>query len=289
MDQFNQLARILAAAGVERPWRELRLLVAHAAGQEYVDTLCSQDMASLVDEFGKETLTALVFRRANHEPITKIIEKASFWKYVFRTTHDTLDPRPESEFLVETVLELYSNKRAPLTFLDLGTGTGCLLLSCLTEYPMATGVGVDISIPALEVAKNNAQSMNLSNRARFACSDWNREISGVFDVILCNPPYVSESEPLEQNGGRLAPEAMFDPPMALFAGKDGLDAYRAIFSGLQKNIVIAGTRAPSTVLFEIGSGMHDPVLQIAQTHGFRLVKTVKDYQDIYRVLVFYYD
>ncbi|MDR1907294.1 MAG: peptide chain release factor N(5)-glutamine methyltransferase, partial [Holosporales bacterium] len=225
--QLELYAGELMRAGVERPWKELRMMVAHVLGCSYEDVVLG-DQAIL--ESKVNTLEALVLRRAAHEPLTKIIGEANFWDHTFYTTCDTLDPRPESELFIETVLNLYTDKAAPLSFLDLGTGTGCLLLTCLSEYPNAKGVGVDNSPAALAVAAKNAQRLGLEARARFVLSNWNDAVEEGFDVVLCNPPYVKEGE-------QLAQEVLFDPAGALFAGEDGLAAYREVFPKLRKSVM----------------------------------------------------
>ncbi|MDR1597686.1 MAG: peptide chain release factor N(5)-glutamine methyltransferase [Holosporales bacterium] len=281
-------ANDLRAAGVERPWRELWMLVAHVWDCSYDDVVLGRApvdlMRNLPDSEATaqlDALGALVARRAAHEPLAKILNKASFWKYAFYTTRDTLDPRPESELFVETVLSLYADTAAALTFLDLGTGTGCLLLSCLMEYQNAHGVGVDNSADALLVAQKNSAILGLDTRAKFIQSNWNDKVDGTFDVILCNPPYI-------KNGERLPCDVLFDPPGALFGGDDGLGAYRDAFAGLRKSVrQNAGQSITgSNVLFEIGQGQADDVIAIAQSHGFKHTSSAIDLGGCVRLLTF---
>jgi release factor glutamine methyltransferase len=274
------LAHDLAKAGVQRPWKELRLLAAHVTKIPYVDILTSTQ--SLSDGQWK-ILQNLVQRRIKREPLTKIIGRANFWKHEFITTQDTLDPRPESEALIEAVLLLRPDRSLPMRFLDLGTGTGCLLLSCLSEYPQSTGIGVDISLAALDVARQNSANLNLSQRSHFQISDWCKNVNGVFDVILCNPPYISENDMVAPNGN-LDPETLYDPHVALFAGTDGLNAYLNIFGSLRKHVFLGNSQySPSIILLEIGAGQDGAVVQICEKHGFALERTFFDYQGIPRV------
>ncbi|MDR1208468.1 MAG: peptide chain release factor N(5)-glutamine methyltransferase [Holosporales bacterium] len=282
---WRSLAQALGNAGIERPWKELRLLAEHVTKIPYVDIALA--VPTLSDDQW-QMLQALVQRRVTREPLTKIIGRANFWKHEFVTTRDTLDPRPESELIIEVVLLLHTDKSAPVTFLDLGTGTGCLLLSCLSEYPHATGIGVDISKAALDVASKNSANLNLTQRAQFQLSDWTKSVDGVFDVILCNPPYISDGDDIAPNGN-LDPEALYDPHVALFAGLDGLNAYRNIFGRLREHVHLdVSKKFHSIILFEIGAGQNNTVSKIAEEHGFALLRTFLDYQGIPRVLAFYY-
>jgi release factor glutamine methyltransferase len=264
-------AEVLQKSGIERPWYELRLLIANECRCRYEDVLFADIDIS---EQQLQSIEKQVNRRANHEPLSKIIGKANFWKNTFYTTKDTLDPRPESEFFIEAVLKYYRNKNLPLTFLDLGTGTGCLLLSCLAEYQNASGVGVDQCSKALLVAKQNAENLNLEKRAHFHKSFWNYSVDGIFDVVLCNPPYIKDAEQLPM-------EVSWDPCLALYGGCDGLCAYKEIFPMLHKN-----TYAKSIIFIEIGLGQKHDVCKLATTEHLRLIDVIPDLQNIPRILVF---
>lgn len=270
MTDIRSFLLCLQSAGIENPWKELRHLVAFVTGRlifpgDEVELTCAETSA----------LESVVLRRAMHEPLTKIMGQASFWKHHFLTTSDTLDPRPESELFIESVLRLVPNRNAMLRFLDLGTGTGCLLLSCLAEYPQAQGVGVDISSSALSVAQANADRLGIRT-ADFFLSDWNQSVEGTFDIVLSNPPYI-------RNGESVEAEVLFDPALALFGGEDGLDAYRAIFKTLTRSL-----KANSLVLLEAGVGQSDAIVSLSKiyTPHLTLVEVVKDLQGILRLLIF---
>lgn len=272
---LEPFARRLEKAGIERAWREVRLLAAWASDCSYEDILLEQ--ASFSPQ-AKERLETAVLQREQRKPLTKITQQAWFWNFPFKTTEDTLDPRPESELFISEILRLIPHRLIPLSTLDLGTGTGCLLLSCLAEYPNAHGIGVDISPAAIAVARANAQALErvypgLEPRATFLQSNWTEGVKGTFDIVMCNPPYVEDSAQLE-------PEVCFDPPQALFAGSDGLSAFRQLFPSLPHVV------DPKTwILLEIGRGQLDSVRDIAHASGFGIDHVVEDLQGIPRILV----
>jgi release factor glutamine methyltransferase len=261
----------LYSAGVEHPWKNVCLIGQAVCQCSYEEFRFGQP---LLGDVQKKMMWDSVQRRARHEPLAKILGVASFWKFHFLTSQDTLDPRPESELFPDVVLKRFPATHLPLTFLDLGTGTGCLLISCLAEYPNASGIGVDKSEQALKIAKENAKRCGVEERACFVKSYWNNEISGSFDIILCNPPYIKLAE-------KLGPDVLFDPPEALFGGDDGLACYREIFPNLIKNI------HPSTqILMECGRWQNNHIIEIAAQNGFHCSQQINDLQSIPRLLVF---
>ncbi|MFM7333038.1 MAG: peptide chain release factor N(5)-glutamine methyltransferase, partial [Tabrizicola sp.] len=210
----------LAAAGVDDPARDARVLLAHALGIPS-DRLTLHLPDEMTEPQARAYDMALVAREAR-QPVAQITGRRLFWGQWFRVTRDTLDPRPETETLVAEALTPPFVK-----VLDLGTGTGCILLSCLKAMPMARGVGVDISEAALGVAAENSRELGLEGRAVFHRSDWFQGVRGAFDLIVSNPPYIAAAEM-----PALAPEVRdWEPHLALSPGGDGLDAYRAIAQG----------------------------------------------------------
>ena len=207
----------LVAAGVPDAPRDARLLLAHALGiaPDRLTLHLSEPVApSAADRFA-----ALVAARAARAPVSHLTGQRLFWGRSFRVTPAVLDPRPETETLVALAL---SEPFARV--LDLGTGSGCILLSLLADRPAATGLGADLSPDALAVAQDNAAALGLQDRAAFVCSDWCAAVDGPFDLILSNPPYIAAAE---MSG--LAPEVRdHEPHLALTDGADGLTAYRAI-------------------------------------------------------------
>ncbi len=212
----------LQDVGVEAARRDALLLLAAALGSD-ADTVRARPERP-IDAPAREAFEALLDRRVGREPVSRILGAREFWSLPFRITPDTLDPRPDSETVVTAVLARIADRTAPLRILDLGTGSGCLLLALLSELPAAHGVGVDISESAIRVARENAAALGLAGRADFLCASWGEALGGSWQVIVSNPPYILSGEL-----PGLAPEVQdFDPPPALAGGPDGLDAYRVL-------------------------------------------------------------
>jgi release factor glutamine methyltransferase len=189
----------------------------------------------LTDLSVPDGFAALLDRRLAGEPIAHIVGARDFWTITLAVTPDTLIPRPDSETLIEAAVDHFRG-RAPATILDLGTGSGALLLAALDQWPGARGIGVDISAAALGVACGNAERLGLGDRADFRMGDWAAGIEGSFDLMLINPPYVATDAPLSG-------DVLHDPPGALFAGADGLDEYRRIAPELRRLIAPGGLAA----------------------------------------------
>jgi release factor glutamine methyltransferase len=194
-----------------------------------------------------EAYRALIARRASREPLSHLTARREFWSLDFEVTEATLDPRPDSETLIEAVLARLPDRHAPLSVLDLGTGSGCLLLALLTELPMATGVGIDIAEDTLAVARRNALRHGLGRRSVFLVGNWGEALAGSFDVIVSNPPYIPTGE-IEL----LQPEvARFEPRRALDGGDDGLEAYRRLGPEIVR---LLGPEGPAVLEFGQGQG-----------------------------------
>ncbi len=264
-DLLKVAAARMAAAGLEDAQREARLLVMAATGLEMAAVFGHPERS--VDPAAMARFGALVARRAGREPMAQILGRREFWSLAFKVTADTLDPRPDSETLVQVVLGQVPDRSAPLRLVDFGTGTGCLLLALLHELPAATGLGVDVSKPALAVAQENAAALKLGARAAFRHSDWGDEVDPAFDILVSNPPYISSG-----TIDALQPEvARWEPRMALDGGLDGLEAYRRLAPGAVRLLAPGGLAA-----FEIGLGQSDSVIQITQAAGLRHIVTVND-------------
>lgn len=221
-DALRAGAERLAAAGVAEPRLDARLLAAEALGLTPQEIFSRPGRGLTPAEAGR--LDALLARRAAREPVSRILGRRGFWTLELALGPDTLDPRPDSETVIEAALAELPDRCAPLNLLDFGTGSGCLLLALLSELPNARGLGVDKSAGALDMARANAAVAGLAERANFIRGDWGRGIDGSFDVIVSNPPYISN-----QAIAGLAPEvALYDPHLALAGGDDGLECYRAL-------------------------------------------------------------
>ena len=252
---LREAAQRLAAIS-DSPRLDAELLLAHALQIERSELLLKLPELAVPDEF-----SALVERRRRSEPIAHIIGKKEFWGLDFQVTPAVLIPRPDSELLIEEATALFASAH-PQRILDLGTGSGALLLAALHEFPAARGLGMDASAAALQIAHNNADALGLADRARFLLLDWNLpdwtdSLESGFDLILANPPYVA-------SGARLSADvADFEPHQALFAGELGLDDYAIIMPALEKLLSPAGI-----VLLEIGFDQANPVSEMATKCGY---------------------
>jgi release factor glutamine methyltransferase len=245
---------------VDDPMRDARLLLAHAAGLER-GQLNRLEVADLTPEV-MTTYLALIDQRAAGRPVSKILGYRDFWKYRFAVTKDVLDPRPDTETLVEAALAQPFER-----VLDLGTGSGCILLSLLAGRAQASGLGTDISQAALNVAKQNAGALGLVARAEFVISDWFAAITGQFDLIVSNPPYIA----LHEMPGLAREVRAHDPRMALTDEGDGLAAYRTI-SARAGHYLRPGGR----ILLEIGPTQGAEVARFLTNAGFDEVEIRPD-------------
>jgi len=232
-----RLAAERLSAASNTPRLDAELLAAHALGMTREDMILR--MADLAPPAG---LDALVTRRMAHEPMAQILGKRDFWTLTLKVTRDVLTPRPDSETLIEAAIDHFAAVgREPRRILDLGTGSGALLLAALDLWPGATGLGIDSSDAALAVARENAMATGIGARAQFRLGDWGKGLGERFDLILCNPPYIRADAMLPSD------VADFEPAGTLFGGADGLDAYRTL------SLQTADLLAPGGVaLFEIG-------------------------------------
>ncbi|HEX3991396.1 MAG TPA: peptide chain release factor N(5)-glutamine methyltransferase [Acetobacteraceae bacterium] len=263
-------AQVLAGAGVDSPRLESRLLLAHALGRSAEDLI--RDLSATAPP---SNFVTLITRRASHEPLAFILGWREFWSLRFRVSNATLIPRPDSETVVEAALAACPDVQAPIRVLDLGTGTGCLLLAVLRERPNAFGVGIDRFEAAVQLALSNAHDLGLAGRSVFFCADWAEPIDSRFDLVLSNPPYIATAE----LAGLMPEVALHEPPTALDGGACGLTAYRAIIAALPRLL------APSGVaVLELGEGQFDAVGKIAAAAGFR-VDARRDLAGITRVII----
>ena len=249
------LAAATATLGAvsDTPRLDAELLLAHALGIERERLLLDGDRLPVPDAFA-----GLIARRAAHEPVAYILGYRDFWSIRLHVGPGVLIPRPDSETLIEAALAHCPDRAAPLRILDLGTGPGTLLLAALSEFPGAHGLGIDASDVALDYARRNAETLGLADRALFRKGDWAEGLSGTFDLILCNPPYVESDARLDRQ------VADFEPAAALFAGPDGLDDYRRIVP------VLPGLLSPDGLaVLEIGHSQAPAVGQLVEEAGMR--------------------
>ena len=274
---MNATERLRERCG-DRAKFEARLLLGVVIGTQepvYSHTQCQ------ITEDQEKQYYQLIDKRISGKPVSRIRGWREFWSLPFKLNHATLDPRPESELLVEKAISyarsefLSENKKIRL--LDLGTGSGCLLLACLKELENATGVGVDISEKAIYQAKENAYTLQLNRRSNFIVSDWFDQIqNSTFDIILCNPPYI----PREDEKHLQDEVLLFDPEQALFSEKSGLADYEKIFSNLALHLNSHGI-----VCLEIGYNQLKRVADIAHLFNLRVCRVFEDLQGIPRCLI----
>lgn len=238
------------------PRLDAELLMAHALGMERSMMLLRQRDLVLPDNFA-----ALVARRIAHEPVAYIIGVQAFWDLELRVTPDVLIPRADSETLLHAAIEWFGNDRAPARIADLGTGSGALLLAAMSIFPTSLGYGIDSSISALGVARDNAERLGFANRAIFKQCDWTvagwTADLGRFDLILCNPPYIEKGHALDPM------VSLHEPHSALFAGADGLDDYRVLIPQLAYLL-----NADGVAIFEIGYNQAEAVSELGAEAGF---------------------
>ncbi len=226
-----------------------------------------------ISESDYAILKSFLARRGKSEPIAKIIQEKEFYGLCFKTTHDTLDPRPETELLIDIFKRYHRDTAANLKILDLGSGTGCICITLLKLYQNAICCFVDISTGALEVAKENARFHQVDGRSDFIRSNWFEHIDNTtFDVIISNPPYVASNYKIDK-------ETSYDPPLSLFAGVDGMDAYKVILP--QAHEYLNGN---GLLLVEIGIGQSSKIAQIST--NLRLLHIEKDLAGIERTCIF---
>ncbi|MDE9449178.1 peptide chain release factor N(5)-glutamine methyltransferase [Aliiroseovarius sp. Z3] len=254
--------RVLRAAGVDDPARDARVLLAHVLG---IDR--SRLTLVLQDELGDDQAIAFeqaIAARANRQPVAQIIGTRAFYGRDFIVSGDVLDPRPDTELLVDTALSVPFD-----TVLDLGTGTGCIVLTLLAERPTARGVAVDLSAAALSIGRSNAQALQVEDRAAFQEGSWFGAVASDqrFDLIVSNPPYISEAEMAS-----LTPDVRdWEPHLALTPGGDGLAAYRQIIADAPHYLTPGGN-----LMVEIGAGQGAAVKELFQETDFTAIRVLKD-------------
>ena len=275
-DVLRHVGALLREAGVDTPELDARLLMGAALGMTREHMLIHA--TARLNQAQVDRVLGFITRRVEREPVSRILGRREFWSLDFYLSPATLDPRPDSETLIDEALAGIPDKQVPFSVLDLGTGTGCLLLSLLSELPNASGVGIDKSEEAVATATANARRLGLGQRARFAVGNWGTGLTERFNLVISNPPYIPEGE-IEN----LAPEVVrFDPVAALAGGTDGLDAYRAIIAQLSNLLESKGK-----VIFEVGAGQSGDVAALLGGAGFSGIGTRRDLASVERAVFGY--
>ena len=272
LDLLNSGSKILKQNKIETYQLDSELVLSSLLEKKRENLLIS-----LNEKVTKNTINnfeKLIFRRVNKEPLAYILQKKEFWSKNFFVDRNTLIPRPETELLCESVIKVFRNNN--LNILDMGTGTGCIILSILSEMRTAKGIGIDISRKAIEVAKKNSKQLGLNKRVKF----FNKSLEDIygykFDLIVSNPPYIKtcDIKNLSDDVKR------FEPKIALDGGKDGLDVIKKVIYKSKSILKRMGMLA-----LEIGYGQHYKVSQILKEQGFKEELLVKDYKNNVRCIL----
>lgn len=275
------LTETLRHAGIEQPDADARLLIGHALGLDRTALMTNGDRALRADDIA--AIDALAARRLQHEPVSRILGRKEFWSLSLDVSSAVLVPRPETETIVEAALDfvvrggkdLKNLRLERLRILDIGTGSGALLLALLTELTNATGIATDISPAAIEVARANAERLGLGKRCGFVVCNIADGVTGPFDLIVSNPPYIAHAEI-----ATLDPDVRdYDPALALDGGKDGLDAYRAIAAQAPRLLAPGGR-----LIVELGAGQEQAVSALFTKSGLAVKAARPDLAGIPRAL-----
>jgi release factor glutamine methyltransferase len=269
-----EAAALLAAGGVAEARREARLIAAAALGVDPSAVLGWPERPLSSEETAH--ILAFARRRGAGEPLSRLTGRREFWSLSFALSSQTLDPRPDSETVVEAALGEIADRSAPSRILDLGTGTGCLLLALLSELPRATGIGVDCSAGAAATARRNAEALGFSARASFVVGDWGAALGSGFDLVVSNPPYI----PSGAIAGLAREVREHDPSLALDGGSDGLAAYRSLALGLPSWLADG-----ATAVLELGRGQAAGVAAIMAAAGLHVAGTLRDLASIERCVL----
>jgi len=257
-DLVRKGADYLEKSGVEQSLREAKYILSDILGEDFIYLVTNEKEPTSLKI--KEAFFSYIEQRASRKPLSKIRGRRFFYGYEFLISCKTLDPRPESETIIEAVLKNV-DKKDELNILDLGTGSGCLILTLLSELRNAKGMGVDVCPDALSIAKKNAAKLGVEERVHFLQSNWMKEVNKnkKFDVIVSNPPYIEEDMI-----DALEPEVRLnDPRIALSGGKDGLQCYDQIIKELSQSL-----SKGAKIFFEIGAGQEDKILYMMKREGY---------------------
>ncbi|MEX0695541.1 MAG: peptide chain release factor N(5)-glutamine methyltransferase [Rhodospirillales bacterium] len=275
-EALRQARTELEAAGIENARTEARLLLGHTLNLSAARILSrGQDD---VDAGAFQSFQSDVTRRAGGMPLAYITGIREFWSLALAVTPATLIPRPDSETLVELAVDLFKGRAGPETILDLGTGSGCLLLALLTEYREARGLGIDLSAAACLVARGNALALGLALRSEWMAGSWSECRLGKYNLIVSNPPYIPAGDIASLD----VSVRNFEPDQALDGGADGLDAYRSLFP-----VAAMALKDDGLLVVEIGIGQHADVAGIAVANGLSAGPVKADLAGIERALSFY--
>ena len=270
----RKLCNNFSTIGIETSELDARIILKEVLSLDDKDLILKESLD--IPEEMIEKIIAIESRRLNGEPISKIFKKRDFYNSTFVISNDVLDPRPETELIVE-IANNYINKNEVKNILDLGTGSGCILLSILNENRMINGLGIDLSKEAISIAKQNSKKLNLETQSNFLVSNWMSSVNYKYDLVVSNPPYIA-SEDIKKLSKSVK---IYDPILSLDGGDDGLNSYRLIASDLKRIISMN-----ALIIIEIGYNQSLQVIDIFKKNDFKLIKKYNDINGLDRVLTF---
>ena len=270
----KKLSKNFFINGIETPELDARLVLKEVLSFDDKDLIVKENCRISEDLIKK--IFAIEERRLKGEPISKIFKKRDFYKSTFSISNDVLDPRPETELVVE-IANNFIRKNEVKSILDLGTGSGCILLSVLKENKMINGLGIDLSEKAINIAQNNSKKMQLDKQSNFLVSNWSDSINFKYDIVVSNPPYIASKDIKRLSKG----VKNFDPLLSLDGGDDGLNCYRIIVKDLGRII-----NENAIIIMEIGYNQSKSVIEIFKKNSFKLLKKHNDINGLDRVLTF---
>jgi len=270
----RKLCNNFSTIGIETPELDARIILKEVLSLDDKDLILKESLD--IPEEMIEKIITIESRRLNGEPISKIFKKRDFYNSTFVISNDVLDPRPETELIVE-IANNYINKNEVKNILDLGTGSGCILLSILNENRMINGLGIDLSKEAISIAKQNSKKLNLETQSNFLVSNWMSSVNYKYDLVVSNPPYIA-SEDIKKLSKSVK---IYDPILSLDGGDDGLNSYRLIASDLKRIISMN-----ALIIIEIGYNQSLQVIDIFKKNDFKLIKKYNDINGLDRVLTF---
>ena len=270
----RKLCKNFSIFGIETPELDARIILKEVLSLDDKDLILKESL-DISNEM-IEKIIAIESRRLNGEPISKIFKKRDFYNSTFLISNDVLDPRPETELIVE-IANNFINKNEVKNILDLGTGSGCILLSILKENKMINGLGIDLSKDAISIAKQNSKKLNLETQSNFLISNWMSSLNYKYDLVVSNPPYIA-SEDIKKLSKSVK---IYDPILSLDGGDDGLNSYRLIASDLKRVV-----SKNALIIIEIGYNQSLQVIEIFKKNNFKLMKKYNDINGLDRVLTF---
>lgn len=270
----KKITKILAEGGIETNSLDARIILREIFNFDEKELILNSDL--ILSESKISKVQKIITRRLNFEPVSKIFGKRDFYNSTFSISDDVLDPRPETENIVE-IANNFILEKGYESFIDLGTGSGCIILSILKENKNLTAVGVDISIDAINIAKKNSKDMNLEKRSSFLVSNWLSSVYNSYDLIISNPPYIPSDEIITLS----KTVKNFDPLISLDGGEDGLECYKEIAQDINRVINKNGR-----VILEIGYNQAHDVIKIFESKEFKLLKIYNDINGLNRILTF---